>query len=50
MFYRNTNFTEIGTFDPEVFTEFKTILRKLCLLNSFEQDYEIQKLIGETEN
>jgi hypothetical protein len=47
MFHRGRKYTELGTFDPGVFSFFKPLVRKLCILNSFNIDYEVIKLISE---
>lgn len=47
MFHRGRKYTEIGTFDPGVFSFFRPLIRKKCILNSFNIDYEVIKLISE---
>lgn len=49
MFHRGRKYTEIGTFNPEVFSYFKSLIRKKCTLNSFNVDYEVIKLISERQ-
>jgi hypothetical protein len=41
MFFKGKKFSEIGTFDLDVFKKLRIIVRKKCILDSFSRDYEI---------
>ncbi len=45
-FTKNQQSAKIYTTDRELYEKFLEILSKMCILTTFEEDYEIEKLIG----
>ena len=45
-FQKNKQVCKIYTNDRLVYQQFKNGLRHRCILNSFQEDYHIEKLIG----
>lgn len=43
---RNNSKTTLYTFDRELFEKFRELLEKVCILDSFQKDFSLIKLIG----